>query len=183
MANMSKSTFFDAGSNPPVRRVITVRDGVRVEERMPTGVAKELWVDKKGNECTIAMSERGAVAAKQRIDARRAELRAMGWVEHHRCPLTQGTMFASDFPRDLAVPCPEGSYGSLKPCAHIRHAIKERVARQHADRAARDAIINAEALRAAAAEQARADQMQRQTEAVIDMAKAIVAGPAKGAAK
>lgn len=180
MSNLSKASFFDAGANPPFRKVITVRDGRRVEERMPAGVVKELWVDKAGNECTIVMVERGRPSTRQAIDARRAEMRSRGFIEHHRCPLTQGTMSGSEFAGALRAPCAEGSYGSLNPCAHVKHVIAERVAAQHAKRAARDAVLNAEQIAREAAETKRANQLERQTEAVLEMAKTVAAGQAAG---
>jgi hypothetical protein len=174
MANLSKAVFFDAGANPPVKKVITVRpDGSRVEERMPTGVAKEIWVDKNGNECTVAMTERGAPAARQSIDAKRADLRANGLIEHHRCPLAQGTVPAATFPTGLALPCPDGSYGALRPCKHVQHLIAERRLAVMAKRGARDRVINAVAIREAEERKSAADQVAAQTAAVLEVAKSV----------
>lgn len=179
MANLSKAHFFDAGANsPPVRKVITMRNGKRVEERIPSGVVKELWVDKRGNECLIVMIERGRPVTQQAVAAKRADMRALGFIEHHRCPLSQGTMFASDFPPALGRPCAEGSFGSLNPCAHVTHVVAERIGEQLAKRAARDAEANAEAIAREAAENKRASQLERQTEAVLDLARSVAAGQA-----
>lgn len=170
MGNLSKASFFDAGANPPRKRVINV-DGTRREERLPNGLV-ERWVDKQGNVVFQQLVASGLPVTVEAVDRARSEIRRRdgNWIEHHRCPLSQGTLEPDAFPTELQKICGKDTYGVDRPCVHVKHVVGERQAEQHERRRVRDASLNAEKL----AKEARENQaIAAQNELNANIAKLI----------
>ena len=122
MSNLSKSSFFDAGKNPPRKRTVRV-NGERRVERIPNGKA-ELWVDSNGNVRWHQIVKPGQPPSLDAEAARRAELRRAGRIELSRCPLERGgALSRHDFPAEMRTECSDHRKGA---CPHVRFIIAER---------------------------------------------------------
>jgi hypothetical protein len=167
MGSINRSPIFDAGKNPPRKRMIMI-GGVPTEERIPNGNV-ERWVDSDGNVVYVQMAQPAQLTNKKDSSARKREkLRARGWIEHHLCPKKSGAMFEAPGP---AQACADGSYGRGHACQHVESVVKARQLAKSTKEQEKLQARFAEKFKADDMEQRKLAAQERTAEALIVAAK------------
>lgn len=125
LRSITEATIFDAGHNPPRRRLVRTGPLGPIYEKLPN-LPIERWVNRRGHVVNIALSGGASlreVDCPKESSARRDEIRRSGGIPYHECPVRTGAMFEEDFPADMRDVCPRGTYGHRKACPHVEYVV------------------------------------------------------------